>query len=217
MIRGALITRGLRWTLGVLCIGGILACSGELGHRAAELFPFLRMSRPELSYAPVDCEEDYERPSEPRGCVAEKISCGDEIESTNRGGSSRFGDQFYMRGQLTPFGHDYDASEEVVYELELDPQTHAELTLISPCADLDLAAFAYEDGFKSCPKIGRSLIETEFSSNETAIDQIILETTQLRGKAKTRKYLVIVDGKGEEGGSDGQEGNYRLEVKCNQR
>ena len=51
----------------------------------------------------------------------------------------------------------------------------------------------------------------------TALDKVILETTQLRGNKQTKKYLVIVDAKGEEGGSDGQEGNFRLEVQCNQR
>ena len=209
----------LRFLVGTGLILLILACSGEMGHQAAKLFPFLRSVNPELNYAPVDCQDDYDEPESAVGCVMEVIECGDEIEATTRGGSMSFSDEFYQEAWLTPFGHNYGNSPEVVYQLNLPERKHARLTLISPCADLDLIYIDPSDGDQwssedECPQRLRQGIEGDISLEITAVDQIDLETAQfsMGYEEDTVPYLIIIDGKSD--GDDGQAGNFRLEVEC---
>lgn len=197
----------------------ILACSGEFGHRAGQLFPFLRKTYPELNYPPVDCEVELEEPPPSEGCVTHKLECGDTIEGTTFGAEKRLGDDFYTGTRLSAFRYDYDASGEVVYEIHVPENTEVVTTMVSPCADLDLFAFRYEEGRQECPSPKRELPETEYSQKESAVESVKFTTTTFRSKEerrKGRKFLVVVDGKGEEGSGRGQHGNYRLEVKCTQ-
>jgi hypothetical protein len=205
------VKRQVHEALRMLSLGGVLACSGELGHKAADLFPILRKTRPELAYDPVDCEDDYDTPKA-SGCVMEKIDCGDEIEGYTGDGFEKFSDAFYTADQhwCTPFKEGYDKSKEVVYELELPEQTHAELTLISPCTDLDLAAFAWDDGANRCPGPKDRIGACEMSVQESAVDQVVVETTTIYD-ADTKKFLVVIDGK------DDESANFRLEVQCRNR
>ena len=58
----------------------------------------------------------------------------------------------------------------------------------------------------------RILLETEQSQSSEDQEQLRFETTVIRGSEKTRRYLIVVDGKG----LDGQPsvGNFRLKAEC---
>jgi hypothetical protein len=206
--------RLLRATLALVLIGSILACSGEFGYRAGQIFPFLRQARPELNYPPVDCDKELDLAPAPKGCITKTIECGDEIDATNEGGAREFDDEFYQVSTFAPFGANYGDSPEVVYQLKLGPHTHADLTLVSPCADLDLGTMLFEGkngGLKGCPVPRGNHQDTNMSVSETAVDTIAIETTKPSGKKLSDNYLVIVDGK------KGDVGNFRLDVKCYQK
>ena len=219
----------LRWAAGGVFVGLILACSGELGHRAGQLFPFLKKSHPELQYPPVDCDAELEAPPDrdtEKTCIshtpfeqlddegeskpARTLRCGDQIEGTTVGAPKALGDSFYGELQLSPFGEGYDQSGEAVYELIVEKDVQAQITLVSPCADLDLFAFRYKKGTEQCPNTSRPVGETERSITPSAVEQIQVTTPGKKGT-----FLVIIDGKRDPDGG-GQHGNYRLEVRCTQ-
>ena len=77
---------------------------------------------------------------------------------------SKLGDDFYLQAGVTPRGHSYQESGDVVYELLLPGDTDAVLSLDTPCADLDLFAMTYRDGSQQCPLPQRPSRKVTFHS-----------------------------------------------------
>ena len=165
----------------------------------------------EEAFVSIDCDAWQNAPPEPRGCVNQPIYCNDEIESTTFGSTSKLGDDFYLQAGVTPRGHSYQESGDVVYELLLPGDTDAVLSLDTPCADLDLFAMTYRDGSQQCPSSTTVFKESDFSQRRSELEELKISTGSLGREDRMqggRSYLVVIDGK------SGQEGSYRLTVDC---
>lgn len=147
--------------------------------------------------SPLNCDETPGAP--PSSCISGTLTCGGTVAGTTRGGDSNVSDPFYAGAFCFPSGDRHDGAERV-YLLEAPPQMDVQVNLDSPCADLDIAAVAWNyDG--RCPTENHPVPECE-GSNARGGATLRLNTFQ------ARDYLIFVDGK------DGAEGNFRLQVSC---
>ena len=152
----------------------------------------------EEAFVSIDCDAWQNAPPEPRGCVNQPIYCNDEIESTTFGSTSKLGDDFYLQAGVTPRGHSYQESGDVVYELLLPGDTDAVLSLDTPCADLDLFAMTYRDGSQQCPSSTTVFKESDFSQRRSELEELKISTGSLGREDRMqggRSYLVVIDGK----------------------
>ncbi len=146
---------------------------------------------------PLICDETVGAP--PSGCISGTLTCGSSVAGTTRGGDSLVSDPFYAGSFCFPAGDRHDGAERV-YLFEAPPQTDVQVKLDSPCADLDIAAVAWNyDG--RCPTENHPVPECE-ASNARGGATLRLNTFQ------ARDYLIFVDGK------QGAEGSFRLQVSC---
>ncbi len=147
----------------------------------------------------LSCEGDLPTPE---GDAVGSISCGGSVEGSSRKGGMRWGDDFYQHAFCTTSRNHYDDAPDVLYRLELPADTKAEITLDSPCADLDLVSVAWKlDGVPDVQHVNR-IAECEMDTHGGG-GKLTLTTV-----TKAQTFLVGVDGK------NGDEGNFRISVSC---
>ena len=153
-----------------------------------------------IDAAPVACEGELPTPT---GEVVATLACGERVSGSSGKGARRLGDDFYQQAFCSPRRSRYDDAPEVIYRLELPPDTKAELSLESPCADLDLFAVAWQlPGVPGLEHVGR-IRECEMDTRTGDGGKLTLTSV-----ARPEVFLVGVDGK------DGAEANYAISVSC---
>ncbi len=146
------------------------------------------------------CDPDSPDPLEGPACLSGSISCGQSITATTVGGSDHFGAAHYENFFCLIPDATYNGTERV-YAMDLPAESVAEISLFSPCGDLDLVVLRWEDE-DSCP------------TTSTAVAQCEAETTSAGGTItdlysdRDSRYLVIVDGK------ENLEENFTVSVDC---
>lgn len=148
----------------------------------------------------VDCDADLTVPKA-RGCAIARIACGESIEGSNHGQAGHFGDDFYRSKFCTPRAASYADGPEAVYALTVPANMQADITLDSPCDDLDLFSVRWSSADR-CPSVSTSTGECE-GSTKGAVD-----TVRIVSVGRDEEHLVWVDGK------KGAEGNFALRVDC---
>lgn len=183
----------------------LLACGGlvDCGRTVNKVIPAVREIDPEFNTEPVDCDEDFPKPT-PRGCSIQNITCGSVIEANNDNDFFHFDGDFYVSKACTVERNGYDKGPDSPYFLELPANTWADITLASDCADLDIFSATW-DRPNQCP-----------TPSHTNINQCEGDVSRRGGKitittvGNPESHLVWVDGK------FGATGNYRMEVHCRQ-
>lgn len=154
----------------------------------------------------LDCRVDYPTPVPGAGgsdeCLTEGLECGDIIQGTTVGGSNVFGYPEYEDMGCISISSDWSGSERV-YRFRLPRDTEASLRVYTKCGEFRMRLLN-EDSCDaprltttSCSVATQEIDDNVFASFLPASDQ-----------AKT--FFVIVDG------ADAFEGNYALEVVCEQ-
>jgi hypothetical protein len=150
---------------------------------------------------PMDCEEDLKLP--PADCTVGVLTCGATVRASNAGQGKRFDDDFYRQKHCTPEIHDYGASPEAIWALEVPANTQADLVLRSECEDLDLFSIRWPE-VGSCPTRSSATGECEGSTRSGG------DATKITTVDRAERHLVWVDGK------DAAIGNFSIEVRCHQ-
>ena len=132
-------------------------------------------------------------------CVTDTISCGQQIEGRIQGGEANLEESMYEDWFCGyPFPSDYSGPERV-YLLDVDQSTLIDVTLESPCDEVDLIAIHWTDN--DCPRQGVGISECE-SSWDNGDDFLELYTDRAY-----RFYLVVEPRRG-------SDANFRLSVEC---
>ena len=174
----------------------------DAGHIAAKAVPALEKVDPSWGSPRVDCEEQRTPPKPVRGCVVEKVQCGDVIEGTTVGGPNNFGDDFFQGAYCTPQRNNYENSPEAVYQLRLEGNVKAVLRVDSNCADLDPFAFNWSDSRCPTDQHRSNIRECEFDDKPGG-GTIVLTTVD-----NPQTYMIGVDGK------QGAAANFRMTIEC---
>ena len=156
------------------------------------------------SAADLDVELDCDSTIQTKrgaACAIDRISCGDTIQASNYRLERHFADDFYRSKFCTPRSADYEDSPEAVYALTLPADMQADITLLSPCTDLDLFSIRWGNADR-CPSVSTSTGECE-GSTKGSTDKI-----RIMSVGKDEEHLVWVDGK------KGNTGNFELRVEC---
>ena len=136
-------------------------------------------------------------------CLSGTLFCGDTISGTTVGGSDQLDETLYERNYCFVPYESYGGAERV-YAFDLQSDGVATFTLDSPCSDLDLIVFRWEETDR-CPTEDHMTAECE------------ADTSRGGGKVadlwnnSSARYLIIVDGK------DEAEDNFTLSVSCGSR
>jgi hypothetical protein len=179
----------------------VLACSAvDCGRTVNKVVPAVREIDPEYNTDPVDCDPPVQMAST-KGCAQGVITCGSTVEGNNGGGRARFDDDFYQHMLCTPQRNHYDEAGEAVYRLELPADVLAKVTLISDCAELDVASYRWEEDGR-CPNVKHPRAQCEMDTSDRGGSIEIATVNQ------PENHLVIIDGQ------DGGVGNFRLKVEC---
>lgn len=155
---------------------------------------------------PVDtalCDETFPTDAPPGpDCLTSTLACGDEVEGTTEGGSNVMTFDNWEGWFCTPNldRHDYDGPERV-FRIFVPEATTATFSLETPCDDLDLFVFYWQDD-DSCPTAGNGILECE--AGDSTSDREDASVWSDVGAW----YLVAVDAK------DGGTANFRLSVAC---
>lgn len=158
---------------------------------------------PEAGITASQCGDlDHGGPVEGPGCITGQLRCGETIVGHTLGGVNRFDSRFYEKQFCTPRTTDHDGGDERVYRLDMpDGDWTALVTLDTPCANLDLAAFRWDGD--DCPTVGHNLTQCEMNvAHGTAREQVRLASQ------KATSWFVVVEGRDEE------EGAFALTVQC---
>jgi hypothetical protein len=136
------------------------------------------------------------------GCVTAEIHCDDVVVGHTRGGARVFDSAFYQRAMCWPATRSWDGGDERIYRLVMPPgETHAVITLDTPCADLDLSAMRWQQ--PSCPGPGALVHQCEMNRWDGTRREFVEVVSQ--GESS---WLVVVEGVGSE------EGTFALQVQC---
>lgn len=148
----------------------------------------------------VDCDDNL---GTKRGasCAIDRIACGDTIMASTQGQKGHFDDAFYRAKFCTPRSADYEDSPEAVYALTVPANMQADITLLSPCTDLDLFSIRWGSADR-CPSQSTSTGECEGSTKGSK------DTVRIVSVGRDEEHLVWVDGK------KGNTGNFELHVEC---
>lgn len=199
----------------------LAACSsGPTAPPASDVAPTPGAAAPKLQLgsttgpAPVPAEPDNAvikradcdavEPGEPPqdGCFSGTLSCGDEVVGHTLGGGNHFDTRFYEQYFCTPATTNHDGGDERVYRLQMpDGLWQVEVTLDSPCADVDLAAFPWDD--ESCPDKTARIDQCEMNRQSGTKRERVQFVSQSAGA-----WLLVVEGEGE------HEGAFGLRVTC---
>jgi len=109
--------------------------------------------------------------------------------------------RWYERSHCTPATTNHDGGDERIYRLEIpDGEWHVDVWLDTPCADLDLAAFLWNDTTR-CPTgtVDRCDMWPKPGTER--------EYLQIVSQRKSN-WLLVVEGK------DSEEGPFALHVQC---
>lgn len=132
-------------------------------------------------------------------CVTEVISCGQTIEGRTKGGSSQLEESLYDSWFCGyPYPDNYDGPERV-YLLDVDVSTLIDVTLESPCSEVDLFAIHWNDD--SCPREGVGISECE-NSWDDGDDALQLYTD------RAYRFYIVVEPR------TNNDTNFRLSVDC---
>lgn len=136
-------------------------------------------------------------------CVTKELSCGQTIEGHTKGGVDHWSNLFYRGQRCTPLPQDYDGPERI-YRLTLPARQLADITLATPCADLDLFALVWSETGR-CP--------TEEHNVTVCDSDVDSEGGHLRlfTDHHPQTYLIAIDGK------RAAEAPFRLKVECQTR
>ena len=149
-----------------------------------------------------DCDGAYDD-SLPEGpdCLSGVLQCGDVVEGTTRGGSSQLTRDFYESAYCFVPYNAYDGPERV-YELELEANTTATVTLEAPCGDLGFGAARWSDT-ETCPaEEGHAILDCNGQPSDTVGDT---KDAEFWAEDDTR-FIISVDGD--------EPAAFRLTVEC---
>jgi hypothetical protein len=135
-------------------------------------------------------------------CVTGELACGDVITGHTTGGSDIWDNDFYLGKYCTPMPRGYGGGERV-YRFIAPADSIVDITLESPCADLDL--FSVQWSGNTCPTAAHN---TGSCDSDVTAGGGSIELYQDR---TPRTYLVGVDGK------KGAEAPFTLSVTCHER
>jgi hypothetical protein len=190
-----------RWLPLSVAVPALLACSmNTCGRAAHKVVPAVREIDPAFATEAVPCEEKVPMPSQ-KGCAMQDLSCGDEVLGSTTFGPSLFDDDFYQTMMCAPAREQYRDSPEAIYRLTIPADIRAKVTLVSDCADLDLATYRWEETGR-CPTSKHPRAQCEMNTGRGG-GTVIVQTV-----GSPEHHLVIVDGK------HGERGNFRLRVDC---
>ena len=136
-------------------------------------------------------------------CVTKELSCGQTVEGHTKGGVDHWSNAFYRGKACTPLPQDYDGPERV-YRLVLPARQLADITLATPCADLDLFGMVWSETTR-CPGEEHNVTVCD-ADVDTDGGHLRLFTDH-----HPQTYLVVVDGK------RAAEAPFRLKVECQTR
>jgi hypothetical protein len=136
------------------------------------------------------------------GCVTSEIRCGETVIGHTRGGVRQFDTDWWESNFCWPATYDHDGGDERIYRLEMPQgEWRAFVWLDSPCADLDLMAFKWDD--TDCPPKGANVTHCECNRDSGARNEKVELVHQ--GNAT---WFVVVEG------VDDEEGAFALHVQC---
>lgn len=145
----------------------------------------------------VDCDADYSLDADT--CVSETLGCGDTVFASNLGGDAALDGSNYSSFwacQVVGFGS--YLGPERMFEF-LHPGTgDVEVSLSSPCGDLDLFVMRWEDG---CVRDDYPVNECEGAVGRGGGSITIWNNEPSR-------YLIVVDG------PEGETDNYAVGLSC---
>ena len=186
----------------------LLACDNA-GKLVTMAVPAIEEVKPSWAN-PVDCEDNRAAvASTSKKAFRDSFDCDVDqkepivIEGTTKGGVQLIGDNFYQEAACTPAKtHFFRKAPEAIYQLNVAPNTMAEIRLDSNCADLDPFAFTWQKS--SAPKEAHAATIRECEmDNDVGDGKLVLTTVH-----NAAQYLVGVDGK------NGEQGNFRLTISC---
>ena len=132
-------------------------------------------------------------------CVSQTISCGQTLEGRTKGGSTQFEESTYDPWFCgVGFPSDYSGPERV-YLLDVDVSTLIDVSLDSPCSEVDLIAIHWNDD--TCPYPGVGISECE-NSWDNGNDSLQLFTDG------AYRFFIVVEPR------SANDTNFRLTVDC---
>lgn len=132
-------------------------------------------------------------------CVTKSISCGQTIQGTTKGGSSVLNEDLYdswFCGYPAPSS--FDGSERV-YLLDLDGAYDIQVSLSSPCKEVDLLAIHFES--ERCPYENVPISECEAAWKDGDDHQTLYTDRAYR-------FFLVVESR------SGDPTNFELSVDC---
>ncbi len=138
------------------------------------------------------------------GCINGTLSCGETLRGHTKGGGKHFDTKFYEKKFCWPATQNHSGGDERVYQLVIPEgkKIKAEVTLTTPCADLDMAAIEWDR--TQCPTIANHINRCE-TTTKTGTKS---ETLKLMSAPEGSTWLVVVEGK------DKEEGAFSISVEC---
>ncbi len=135
-------------------------------------------------------------------CLSGELTCGGTVRGHTENGGSRWTGPFYQKKFCEARVDEY-AGEERVYRFRMEKQQAAEITLKSPCADLDLFVLQWSED--TCPAMRHGINACEGDTSRGG-GKVLLEAIQ-----NPRNFIVVVEGKGE------VDAPFELSAKCRSR
>lgn len=151
----------------------------------------------------LDCRVDYPTVNTGEGddeCLTEQLFCGDVIQGTTVGGSDVFGYPEYEDMGCISISSDWSGSERV-YRFRLPAYTEGSLRVHTKCGEFRMRLLN-EDSCDA-PRLTTTSCTVATQEVENNVFGTFIPSSN---QAKT--FFVIVDG------AEGYEGNYALEVVC---
>lgn len=133
-------------------------------------------------------------------CVTTSIGCNDSLVGTTEGGTDVMDGESYQNWYCTPSTASEYGGLERVYEFQHPGKGNVEITLETPCADLDLVAIYWESD--ECPLPEYSILECDAKVGTDSTHSLTIWNNE------PRRYLVVVDG------IAGAEVPFRLSTSC---
>ena len=185
----------------MVAVPSLIACTAvDCGRKVNKVVPAVRELDPEYATEPVSCDPENKMPA-PRGCTQGRLTCGDVVEGSNAPGRFTFDDDFYQHMLCTPERNHYDEAPAAVYRLEIPADVMATVTLISDCAELDIASYRWEEDDR-CPNVKHPRAQCEMDVSDRG-GHITISTVNV-----PENHLLIIDGQ------KGETGNFRVKVDC---
>ena len=157
------------------------------------------------------CEETYpiEMLIPEDTCYTEMISCGDVIDATTSTGTNYYDGDLYISWHNNPKMEAYNGQEHAFYfyhpgSLDYD-LTRVEITLETPCSDMDILYFLTPDSSPSCYT---ELNQLQNYSNGASANNGIQSETLIIDDNNPNLYFIIVESR------NGQPNAFRLTVDC---